>query len=122
MIMRGDVLKLIGGGLSAAAWSDSAAAPQFPKGAIIRTVLKDLSPDALTGGATLFHEHMSLAADFMPRWIALARSTLPGLFPGSPGAGRAVTPVPPPPPYFMQNAELMTEEMSAAAKNGVACI
>jgi phosphotriesterase-related protein len=123
MITRRDALKLIAGGLSAAAWSESVAASQFPKGAIIRTVLKDLSPDALTGGATLFHEHMSLAADFMPRWIALARSTLPGLFPGSPGAVRGVPPpVPPPQPYFMQNAELMTEEMSAAAKDGVACI
>jgi phosphotriesterase-related protein len=122
MIMRRDALKLIGGGLSAAVRSHSATPPRFPKGAIIRTVLKDLPPEALAGGATLFHEHMSLAPDFMPRWIALARSTLPGLFPGNPAAGRGAPPAPPPQPYFMQDAELMTEEMSAAAKDGVACM
>ena len=33
------------------------------KGAIIRTVLKDLAPEELADGATLFHEHMSLAPD-----------------------------------------------------------
>jgi hypothetical protein len=81
MTMRRDVLKLMGGGLAGAVWPNSAAAPpQFPKGAIIRTVLKDLPPEALTGGALLFHEHMSLAADFIPRWIAagaIAARTLP---------------------------------------------
>ena len=30
----------------------------MPKGAIIRTVVKDVSPDALGNGATLFHEHL----------------------------------------------------------------
>jgi hypothetical protein len=34
----------------------SAKKPQLPRGAIIRTILKDVSPDAITG-ATLFHEH-----------------------------------------------------------------
>jgi len=122
--MRRDVLKWMGAGLSAAAWPDSgAAASRFPKGAVIRTVLKDLPPEALGGGATLFHEHMSLDADFIPRWIALARA-LAGRSQGNPGAGRGAPPppAPAPQPYFMQDAELMTEEMSAAAKNGVACI
>jgi phosphotriesterase-related protein len=117
MIMRRDAIKVLSAGLSAAALPESGgAASPFPKGAIIRTVLKDLPPDALTGGATLFHEHMSLAPDFMPRWIAFARS-LPGLSVGNPGAGRGA-----PQPYFMQDADLMTNEMSAAAKDGVACI
>ena len=31
----------------------------FPKDAVIRTVLKDVSPDALATAATLFHEHLS---------------------------------------------------------------
>ena len=66
MIARRDVFKLVGAGLSA-------VAAAFPKTAVIRTVLKDLPPEALGAGATLFHEHMSLAPDFMPRWIALAR-------------------------------------------------
>jgi phosphotriesterase-related protein len=85
--------------------------------------LKDLPPEALTAGAVLFHEHMSLAADFMPKWIALARSA--GMLPGAAGAGRGSAPPPPAPapqPYFMQDAELMAGEMSAAAKEGVACM
>ena len=32
---------------------------RFPKGAIIRTVLKDVSPDAIGSGATMFHEHLA---------------------------------------------------------------
>ncbi len=118
--MRRDILRLIGAGLSTAALpGEGDSAPQFAKGAVIRTVLKDLPPEALTGGATLFHEHMSLAADFMPRWLALARST--GLIPGIPSAGRGAAALPVQ-PYFMQDGALMTEEMSAAAKDGVACI
>ena len=37
----------------------SAKKLQLPRGAIIRTLLKDISPDAITG-ATLFHEHLSI--------------------------------------------------------------
>ena len=33
--------------------------PAFPKGAIIRTILRDLPPEALSG-ASLFHEHLSM--------------------------------------------------------------
>jgi phosphotriesterase-related protein len=52
-----------------------AAAPQttfrsvqrinVPKGAVIRTILKDLSPDALANGATLIHEHLGPNVDLM---------------------------------------------------------
>ena len=42
----------------------------FPKGAIIRTLLKDYSPEELADGATLFHEHMSLAPDFNDKFRA----------------------------------------------------
>jgi len=104
-------------------------APQFPKGAIIRTILKDLRPEDLAGGATLFHEHMSLAADFMPRWIAFSRATNApgGASSARPGAPPPVAPptsaaAPPAPPYFMQDLDLMTDEMRAAAKDGVVCI
>jgi phosphotriesterase-related protein len=45
----------------------------------------------------------------MPKWIALARSLPPPQ-------------QPPPQPYFMQDVDLMTNEMSAAARDGVACI
>jgi phosphotriesterase-related protein len=112
---RRKILQLAATGFAAAVWPERlAASAAFPKGAVIRTILKDLPPEALSGGVTLFHEHMSLAPDFMPRWIALARN---------PGTGRAAAAQsPPPPPHFMQDVELMSEEMSAAAKDGVACI
>jgi phosphotriesterase-related protein len=126
MIARRDALKLLGAGIASAALPGSgAAAPQFLKGAIIRTVLKDLPPEALTGGATLFHEHLSLAPDFMPKWMSLARSLFPGrggqASPPAPSA-QPTQPAQPAQPYFMQDLDLMAEEMSAAAKAGVACI
>jgi phosphotriesterase-related protein len=87
-------------------------------GAIIRTVLKDLPPEALAGGATLFHEHLSLAPDFMPKWISLARAQNPQAKAGPPPPQ-----VPPPDrPYFMRDLDLMVEETRAAVKAGVACI
>jgi phosphotriesterase-related protein len=117
MIDRRDALKLLGAGIASAAFPGAVtAAPQFPKGSVIRTVLKDLPPDALTGGATLFHEHLSLAPDFLPRWISL-------LFPGRAAqANPSTQPTQPAKPYFMRDPDLMAEEMSAAAKDGVACI
>src|SRR5271168_2791434 len=44
----------------------------FPKGAIIRAILKDYAPEDLAGGATLFHEHMQLAPDFFAKFTAAA--------------------------------------------------
>jgi predicted metal-dependent phosphotriesterase family hydrolase len=87
-------------------------------GAIIRTVLKDMPPEALAGGATLFHEHLSLAPDFMPKWISLARAQNPQAKAGPP------PPQAPPSdrPYFMRDLDLMAEELRAAAKEGVACL
>jgi phosphotriesterase-related protein len=32
----------------------------FPKGSVIRTILEDMSPAAITSGPVLFHEHLSL--------------------------------------------------------------
>ena len=87
-------------------------------GAIIRTVLKDLSPEALAGGATLFHEHLSLAPEFMPKWISLARAQ-------NPQAKAGPRPPQAPPsdrPYFMRDLDLMVEEIGTASKEGVACI
>ena len=77
-------------------------------GPVIRTVLKDVPAGSITG-ATLFHEHMSLAPDFMPRWMAFFRKQAPPT-------------APPPQPFFMHDAELMADEMSAARKDGVACM
>jgi phosphotriesterase-related protein len=131
-LTRREALGVLGLSAAAAALPSLAAgldAPQFPKGAIIRTILKDLRPEDLAGGATLFHEHMSLAADFMPRWIAFSRATNA---PAGAASGRPTAPpppaaptsaaAPPAPPYFMQDLDLMTDEMRAAAKDGVVCI
>ena len=72
-LTRREALSVLGLAAAAAALPGSAAT--FPKGAIIRTVLKDYAPDELAGGATLFHEHMSLASDFMTRWTRFAFET-----------------------------------------------
>ena len=92
-----------------------AKSPQFARKAVIRTVLKDLPPEALGGGATLFHEHMSFSADFMPKLLSLMRAQ----------AGRGAGPAPAAQTgqkYFMQDIDLMVEEISTARKEGVACL
>ena len=132
MIARRDALKLLGAGFAAAVLPGEAA-PQFPKRAVIRTVLKDLAPEELAGGATLFHEHLSLAPDFLPKWMSLARSLFPSGGPrpnppAQPGPPQPAAPVqptaptPPSQPFFMRDLDLMADEMRAAAKDGVACI
>ena len=106
---RREALTILGAGAALAAQSASAAT--FPKGAIIRTVLKDMPPEALAGGATLFHEHLSLRPDFLPKFNALL--------------GRGGPPAPPLKPgekYFLEDLDLLTEELRIAAKEGVACI
>jgi len=123
-LTRRELFGLLGAGAAAVALPDLAAGAkpiEFPKKAIIRTVLKDLPPESLSGGATLFHEHLSLAPDFMPRWMAYFRAQNPPR-----GGNGAATPPPAAPPssepYFMQDLDLMTDEMHAAAKDGAACI
>lgn len=112
-VSRRDVLGMFGFG--AAALSLRASEVAFPKGAIIRTILRDLKPEALGGGATLFHEHMSLAPDFMPRWIAFSR-------PGGRGNAAPPTAAAPAQTFFMQDLDLMVAELKAAAAEGVSCI
>ena len=121
-LTRREALCALGFGAATAALS-GATTSQFPKGAIVRTILKDSAPEALSGGATLFHEHLSLAPDFMPRWMALFRAQNAPV--GAQG-GRAVPPpapaANPPQPDLMHDLDVMTEEMRAVAKEGVACI
>jgi phosphotriesterase-related protein len=74
----------------------------FPKGAIIRTILKDVPPEALAGGATLFHEHLSLGDPAAP-WLPPPKN-------------------PPTAPPFGSDVDLMVEELKATAKDGVSCI
>ena len=87
------------------------SASPFPDGAIVRTILEDVSPDSLSHGAVLFHEHMSLTTAF---W-----ETLLG---GIPDDARARFLGPSDAAYFMQDVDAMVAEMQAAAKNGVAAI
>jgi phosphotriesterase-related protein len=77
-------------------WSlESAAAAKpvkFPRGAVIRTLLKDVKPDALAGGATLFHEHLSMK--YPPQVKE----------------------------HYTDNVEMMIDEVRAAGADGVRCI
>jgi phosphotriesterase-related protein len=123
---RRDILGALGVGAIAASlpeWA-SAAAPVFPNGAVIRTVLRDYAPEDLAGGATLFHEHLNVAPDFMTRWTRFAAETRAanGLPPAGGGRGAAPATPPSPGPFFMKDAELMTEELSTAKREGIGCI
>jgi predicted metal-dependent phosphotriesterase family hydrolase len=68
----------------------------FPKGAVIRTVLKDVSPDSLGTKATLFHEHLSF------EWARVTGRQ------DRPGPAKDVNPV--------------LEQLNVAAMEGVGCI
>jgi phosphotriesterase-related protein len=105
----------------------SAAAPAggsalaFPKGAVIRSLFKDYAPEELAGGATLFHEHLSLGPDFSERFRAASAAVLvaQGITPPAGGLGP-----PPAPPGTdpMRAVDLMAEELRHAQSDGVACI
>ena len=96
-----------GGGRPAAAGQPPAAAPDiaFPAGAVIRAILDDLSPQALAGGATLFHEHLDLFQSYSSPPVER-----------DPAAG----------PLTDAQAEafvaLVTEELRMAAADGMSCI
>jgi len=111
---RRKALRILGTGAAALVLPKLAGAPVFPKGAIIRTILKDCAPEDLADGATLFHEHMSLAPDFMPRWMMAYARSGPG--PAPPASAQ------PNGTFFMQDVDLMTDEMKQAKAEGIACI
>jgi len=117
---------MLGIGAAAAAIPTSAFAqePTFPKGAIIRAVLRDYTPEELSGGATLFHEHMQLAADFNPKFAAAtaAARAANGLPPAPPRGGAPKGGPPTPPPDIMHNVDLMSEEVAKTKSAGIACI
>jgi phosphotriesterase-related protein len=73
----------------------------FERGAVIRTLLKDVAPDTITG-STLFHEHLSIR---YPLTKALAEAQ-----------GRPV------PASFSDDIDLMIEETKLARQDGVGCI
>jgi phosphotriesterase-related protein len=98
-----------------------AQAPTFPKGAIIRTLLKDYAPEELAGGATLFHEHMQLGTDFNAKFSAasnavrVANGQAPA--PARGGGGGAAAPT-----DIMHNVDLMSAEVMKVKDAGIACI
>src|SRR3954453_2608350 len=121
-LTRRHALRMLGIGAAATLPARSfAQSPAFPKGAIIRTVLKDYAPEELAGGATLFHEHFQLATDFNQKFAAetAAARAANGLPPapargGGPGRGAGT----PPPPGIMHDVDLMSAEGKTAARDG----
>jgi phosphotriesterase-related protein len=119
-VTRRDVLRVLGIGAGAglipvlsdhrsAAGLLQATPPRItsiPRGAVIRTILKDLSPSALGNGAILFHEHLSFGGSFFERMRP----------------ANAPRPATPPAPSYLENPDLVIEEVRAAAKDGVSCI
>jgi len=99
VLTRRDALGLLGSSLAAGLATGSGRslfaqtpAPVFPRDAIIRTLLKDLPPEALASGASLFHEHLSMRYPL------------------------GVT------EHFTDDVALMVEEAKAAKADGVACL
>jgi len=111
-LTRREVIGLLGVSGIALAQRKPGSVAAFPEGSIIRTVLGDMPPEALAGGATLFHEHMSLSPDFLPKFMSMLTSRPP----------TAATASRPGETYFMQDLDLMSEELRAASKEGVACL
>src|SRR5207244_8003403 len=106
--------ELMGTGAASAALVGTgfAQAPAFPKGAIIRTILKDYAPEGLAGGATLFHEHMQLAPDFNAKFGAAtaAARAANGLPPAPARGGPPATP----PLDIMHNVDLIADDVAEA--------
>jgi phosphotriesterase-related protein len=122
-VTRRTALRSLGIGLAAAALPTGAGAqtPAFPRGAVIRTLFRDIPPDELSGGATLFHEHMSLGLDFNDKFRAATAAARAAN--GLPLPARAGGPPPPPPgPDPMRDVALMAEELATARREGAACI
>lgn len=111
---RRQAIKLlgVGAGLGLSSAARSAASPlvapwqaassasrrvTFPQGAIIRTILRDLPPDALANGSTLFHEHLDGVYSRDSRQLTL------------------------PPPSSADIAPVVAD-VKEAMKNGVICI
>ena len=91
---------------------DRANASVFPDGSIVRTILEDVSPDRLTHGAVLFHEHMSLSVPaFWDRLMGDAPSEAREERIGSPDA-----------PFFMEDVDAMVAELQAASREGVSAL
>jgi phosphotriesterase-related protein len=99
-LTRRDTLSLLLGGAVVGVLQPiafGAKGPRFPKGAVVRTIQKDVPPDALASGVTLFHEHLSI--NLSPR--------------------NGPPPNQPPP---TSDVNLIIDEVKAAQKDGIICI
>ncbi len=107
LLSRRDLLRLLGAGAGALAVGDvlramtplQNAPAAIPAGAVIRTVLNDVTPGALGTAATLFHEHLSF------EWARVR---------GPNGRGPATGPD--------KNVAQLAGELNIAAMEGVGCI
>jgi phosphotriesterase-related protein len=131
LLTRRQALEILGISAAAVAIPGNAFAqePTFPKGAIIRTLLKDYAPEELAGGATLFHEHMQLGKDFNAKFAAAsaavrAANGLPAAPArgGGGGGNRGGGAPPTPPPDIMHDVDLMSDEVAKTKAAGIACI
>ena len=106
----------------------------FPKGAVIRTLLKDLDPAELAGGATLFHEHMQLGTDFNAKFNAASAAVRAANAPPAAAAPKPAADAPKPLPAaapkpaaakgpdIMRDPDLMAAEVAKVKDAGVKCI
>lgn len=142
---RRQTLQALGIGAAAGLLSrpSFAQGPSFPQGAIIRGILRDYRPEELAGGATLFHEHMQLGADFNQKFTAASAAARDLSNLGSPiarrqaeqaaanakgkaapkgnGKGKGGSP-PAAGPRIMDDSDLMAAEVARVKDEGVACI
>lgn len=123
-LTRREALGMLGMGIAATALPRAAsAAPSFPEGAVIRTILKDYPPDELSGGATLFHEHMSLGPDFLLQFREYAaQAQAVNRPPNVPPSAMPALVLPPPDLSFMRDLDLLSEELAIAKREGIVCI
>jgi phosphotriesterase-related protein len=97
---RREALSLLGAGVAITLeprLMSGSKTPQFQKGAIIRTLFKDVKPAELGTGATLFHEHLSI--DLRTPGRAAPKQAAP-----------------------TSDIELIVNEVKAAQKDGITCI
>lgn len=122
-LSRRELLRTLSAAAASAAlpYRASAQTPVFPEGAVIRTLFRDYAPEELAGGATLFHEHLSLGPDFNDRFRAAAAAVLAAQ--GAPPSARPAGPPPAPSgPDPMRDVAIMAEELESAERDGVACL
>jgi phosphotriesterase-related protein len=139
---RRQALEMLGifGAAAVCAPSVFAQTPEFPKGAIIRGLLKDYAPEELAGGATLFHEHLQLATDFNAKFSAASAAVraangpapAPARGGGAGGGGGAAAGGAArggggrgggtPPADIMHNVDLMSAEVAKVKAEGITCI